>query len=131
MLLGERAPRLTVDVANLHAPRVVHEHAEEILLWDGRFHDEYRPEKAEENEEKGREPDCGEHRAMPRGPLATRSSISQKRNRDGGDHHDGGDVRARRRHEAELALLKNDRPVIEQQPKDRIEHACSPVPKSS
>ena len=28
--------------------------------------------------------------------------------------------------EAELALLEDDRPVIEQQPKDRIEHACPP-----
>ena len=30
------------------------------------------------------------------------------------------------RHEAEFALLKDDRPVIEEQPKDRVEHACPP-----
>ncbi len=131
MLFGERAPRLAVDVGNLHAPRVVDEHAQEILLWDGRLHDEHRPEEAEEDEEKGREPDGSQSRAMPRGPLAARSSICQKRDRDGRDHHGSGDVGACRGNEAELALLKNDRPVIEQQPKDRIEHACSPVPKSS
>ncbi len=31
--------------------------------------------------------------------------------------------------EAELALLKDNRPVIEQQPKETIEHACPPWPE--
>ena len=64
--------------------------------------------------------------AMPRVAFAARAAVGQDRDRDGGDDDGGGNVRAGRRHEAELALLKDDRPVIEQQPKDRIEHACPP-----
>ena len=73
-----------------------------------------------------REPDAGEHGAVTRVALASRPAIGQDRERDGGDDNGGGDVRAGRGDQAELALLKDDRPVIEQQPKDRIEHACPP-----
>ena len=38
-------------IGNLHAARIVHEHAEEVLLWHGRFDDEHGPEQAEEDED--------------------------------------------------------------------------------
>ena len=50
VLLDERAARLAVDVGDLHAARVVDEHAEEVLLRDGRLDDEHGPEQAEEDE---------------------------------------------------------------------------------
>ena len=65
-------------------------------------------------------------RAMPRVALAAGAAIRPDRQRDRDDDDGGGNVRAGRGHEAELALLKDDRPVIEQQPKETIEHACPP-----
>ena len=126
MLCGEGAARLTVDVGDLHAPRVVDQHTEEVLLRHSRLDDEHRAEEAEEHQQKGREADAGEHGAMPHVALAARAPIRQDRDRDGRDDHGGSNVRAGRRCQTELALLKDDRPVIEQQPKDRIEHACPP-----
>ena len=65
-------------------------------------------------------------RAMPGVAFAPGAAIGPNRQRDGGDDDGGGNVRPGRGHEAELALLKDDRPVIEQQPKKTIEHACPP-----
>ena len=126
MLLHERAARLAVDVRNLHAPRVVDEHAEEVLLGYGGLHDQHGPEEAEQDDEQRREPDGHQDRAVTRVAFATGAAIRPDRQRDRGDDDGGGNVRAGRGHEAELALLKDDRPVIEQQPKETIEHACPP-----
>ena len=127
---GERAARLAVDVGNLHAARVVHEHAEEVLLWDGRLDDEHRPEKARQDEQQGGKPDGREDGAVPRIALAARAPVGQDRDDDGGDDDGGGNERTGRGDEPEIALLKDNRPVIEQQPKDSIEHACPPWPEN-
>ncbi len=63
---------------------------------------------------------------MARVALAARAAIRPDRQGDRGDDDGGGKIRAGRGHEAELALLKDDRPIIEQQPKETIEHACPP-----
>jgi hypothetical protein len=64
---------------------------------------------------------------VPHGAPAARRAVRQKCNRNGSDDQRRGDVRARRRDEAELSLLKNDRPIAEEQPKERLEHPDVPV----
>ena len=126
MLPDEGAARLPVDVGDLHAARIVHEHAKEVLLRHGRLHDEDGPEQAEKNEEENREANAGERHAVTHVTVVSRPAIGQDRERDGGDDNGGGDVRTGGGGQTEVSLLEDHRPVIEQQPKNRIEHACPP-----
>ena len=58
--------------------------------------------------------------------AVSRPAIRQDRERNGGNDDGGGDVRTGGGRQMEVSLLEDHRPVIEQQPKNRIEHACPP-----
>ena len=64
LLLDEVAARLAVQIGDLHAARVVDQHAEEVLLRDRGVHDQRRPEQAEEDERERGEAQADEDDAI-------------------------------------------------------------------
>ena len=128
LLPRRRSPRgCPFTVGDLHAARIVDQHAEEVLLRHRRL-----TTSTGRNRQNSTSASVAIRMTSGRGDAAhatprTGGPVGQDRGGDRRDHQDGGDVRPGRRHEPELALLKDDRPVIEEQPKDRIEHVVSPV----
>jgi hypothetical protein len=123
----ERAPRLPADVRDLHAPRIVHQHADEVLLRHRRPHDQHRPEQADEHQPQRRHPDRHERDpVLPHPATRTRRPVGQQRGDDGGEDDEAGNVGTGWRREPELSLLKDHGPVVEQQLEDRVEHVVPP-----
>ena len=122
-----------VPVRDLHAPRVVYQDAEEVLLRHRRLDDEHRPEEAEEHQRAGwRVRIDRQHDAMPRRALrpAPRDTSGTSRaiataTTAAATYEPG------RRHETELSLLEDHRSVIEEQPKQRLEQCSFSHPGTS
>ena len=69
---------------------------------------------------------AGQHDAVARASLVdAHAAIGQNRERDDGGDEQRGDERARRDVEAQLTLLKDDRPIREQRLKHGIRHGSS------
>ena len=66
LLLDERAAWLAVAVGDRHAPRVVDQDAEEVLLRHGRLENQRRPEQAEEQDGERGEPQADQDDAIAR-----------------------------------------------------------------
>ena len=128
LLTRERATRLAVPIRDLHTARIVDEHAEEVLLRHRRLDDQHRPEQAEEHEQQRRGANRREDDPMMSvGSSTGRPGRSANVDRDGShDQIASATYDAGRGNEPEFTLLENDRPVIEEQPKERIEQCSSP-----
>ncbi len=62
LALHERGARLAVDISNLHAARVVQQHADEVLLRHRGLDHQQRPEQADQDDGEERDADAGERR---------------------------------------------------------------------
>ena len=82
------APRvLPVLVGDLHAARVVDQHADEVLLRHGGANHEHRPEEAEEDQGQRGDPQRGEDEPVPHGSAAAAcAAVGEHRRRDGQQH---------------------------------------------
>ena len=92
---------------------------------------------------RGRPAPGGTGRRAPAPSVATRSvvrtsrcrrrrrgrgrAVGEHRRRDGQQHEGRRHVRAGRRHQPEIALLKDDRPIAEEQLEERLEHVSVPA----
>ena len=77
--------RLAIHVRNLHAARIVQQHAEEILLGTGGAHDQQRAEQADQNNRQDREPDARERHTIA---LAAASGSIRQDGQPGADAHE-------------------------------------------
>ena len=128
LLAGDGAARLARFVGDLHAARVVDEHADEVLLRDGGAHHEDRAEQAEKDQGQRGDPQGREDEPVPHGGAAAAcAAVGEDRRRDGQQHEGRRHVRTGRRHQTEIALLKDDRPVTEEQLEERLEHVSDPA----
>ena len=120
MILDVGGARLTGLIGNLHAARVVQQHAEEVLLRDGRFDDQQRTEQADQDDSEQGNPNDGQHHAVAR--AATARPVRPKRQRDSHQHRDGGHIGARGGGEAKFPLAEHHRGKFEDKFKDGVEH---------
>ncbi len=122
LLLHERGARLAVAIGDRHAPRVVHEHAEEILLRHRRFEDERRAEQAEQQHGERRQPQADENRAVAR-TIGRRHAAIREQRQDGDRRHRPDDQQhGARQAPAEVPLLKQQRRILEKEAKEFFQH---------
>ena len=118
----ELAARLALPIRDLHAARVVHQDAEEILLRDRRLEDQRGPEETEQDDGERGEAQGDEDGAVARRGAADAAVGDERvRRHDAGDEN-RGDHRPRRA-EHEVALLEDQRPVFEQESKESFKHS--------
>ena len=119
-ILDEAQPLRFVAVRDLHAARVVEQHAQEVLLRHDRREHHDRLQEAEGDHRQCAEPDRRQHTAIER--LAVAPDLRVCPQREGS----GCDCRAERdrpgRPDGEVTLLEHERPVLEQELEDRFEH---------
>ena len=100
-----------VPVANLHAPRVVEQHGDDVLLRDGGLDDQRGTEQAEHHQRQRGHAQRREDDAIARPAVDADAAVGE----DGRAHDErsdaGGYERRRRDVEAEFALLEDDRPI--------------------
>ena len=121
LILDELAARLALVVLDLHAARVVEQHADEVLLRHRNLELHRRTKQREEHRGHQRHAQSQQHEpiaARQRAQLAVRPE--HVRGAERGDHHRRGHGARGPKHE--LALLENQRLVLEQVLKDRSEH---------
>jgi len=115
-------PRLPVHVGDLHAARVVYQHAEEVLLGAGGADHQQRPEEADENNRQDREANGGQRDAIARAAAAR--SIGQDGQAYAQTNEQRRHVRAGGGRKPVFALAKNDGRQFEEKPEDGVEHEC-------
>ena len=120
LALHERCARLAVHIGDLHAARIVEQHAEEILLRHRGAHDEQRPEHADQDDGENREADRRERDALARAAVAL--AIGQDRQPSRNRHGGRRDVRPRRGREPEFSLTEDDRGEFEEKSEEGVEH---------
>ena len=130
LLLHERAARLAVAVGDRHAARVVDQDAEKILLRHRGLEDQRRPEQAE-------------RAGPPAPPAAARRAPTRSRGRSVGRHaaigqqREDGDAAATADDDqqdrpgqtpGEIALLKQQRRILEQKAEEVFQHLALILP---
>jgi len=120
--LDRRGARLVAPVGDLHAARVVHQHADEVALRHRRRDDQRGAEQAERDQRERGAAERDEDGAVhgPRLALHARVRQSRERERGGGEH--GGEPRQARRGQQDLAPLEQQRAVLEQELEERLAH---------
>ena len=74
------------------------------------------------------DPQRGEDEPVPHGGAAAAcAAVGEHRRRDGQQHEGRRHVRTGRRHQTEIALLEDDRPITEEQLEERLEHVSDPA----
>ena len=84
LALDEAVSRLAVGIGNRHAPRVVDEDAEEVLLRDGGLEHERRSRKAHEEDGDERDAQSDEQRLLARRVVGRDRTIRDERGRGHG-----------------------------------------------
>ena len=124
----ELVARRLVAIGDLHAARVVDEDAEEVLLRHHRRQHEHRPEQAERQHAQRGDADDGQDGAVRRLAVPAHREIRAQREvgrAGGGAERKQADPG---RPERELALLEDQRAVLEQELEEWLEHDPSAVP---
>ena len=126
-LLQEGSAGAAVEVLDLHAAGIVQQHAHEVLLRHHRRDHQGRPQKTEGEHRESREAESPEHQAIQRPGLAAHAQVGQKREQaDQACHYGAGRDRARHP-QGEVALLEDDRPVLEEELEEAGQHVRGPV----
>ena len=113
---------LAADVGDRHAARIVDEHAEKILLRHRGLEDQRRPEQAEEQDRERGEAQADEHDTIARAFGRRHAAVGEQReDRDRGRRRDRQQHRARQA-PGEIALLEDERRVLEQEAKELVHH---------
>ncbi len=120
--VDELAARLTVVIGDAHAARVVQQDAEKVLLRHGRAKNQNRPEETEENQADKAEAQRDEHHPVEPAGVARSASIREHGRERRRRRQSRRDVDRRRQREAQLALLKHVRRILEEKCKQRVEH---------
>ncbi len=118
------AARLIGFVGDLHAARVVEDHADEVLLRDGHLEQKHRPEDREERDGQERDARHREHDLVAPsecGQLLICPEYVERR--CGSDRRD--EPHRLRRTQYKLALLEHEPLILEQGAKKRVKHGSA------
>ena len=125
--LKEGAAGAVVVVLDLHAAGVVQEHAHEVLLRHHRRDHQGRAQEAEGEHRQSREPEPAQDQPVQRPGLAAHTQVGQER-KDGDQARHDGAGRDRARHaQREVALLEDDRAILEEELEEAGKHVRDPV----
>ena len=114
------AARLAVAIRNRHAARIVDQHTEEILLRDRRLEHEHGPEQAEEHDGQRQQPQSDQHDAIAWAIRGRHAAVRQQREEGQHRRARGDQPDHARGAPGEIALLKHERRVLEQEAKRRF-----------
>ena len=122
LLRDEGAPRLAVAIRDRHTARIVDEHAEKILLRDRGLQDQRRAEQAHEQDGERREAQADEHSAIASAVDGRQSAIRDERQDRSRHGRRGRDDDRPREAPTDVALLKHQRRVLEQEAENGLDH---------
>ena len=117
----ELAARLVLAIRDLHASRIVDHDREKILLRNRCLQDERRPEETEDNQRDDRDAERRERGTVAAARLR-HAQVGEDRIRRRRDDGEDCDEHRPRHADGEIALLKDDRSVLEKELEDRVEH---------